>query len=90
MSSDFPCTGCGACCRSILLSAQTKWLDRGDGVCRYFDENKSICTVYENRPDVCNVRTMYDRYYKFRFNWPDFVAINQEACVKIISIFSKQ
>jgi len=33
---------------------------------------------------------MYDRYYKFRFNWPDFVAINQEACVKIISIFGKQ
>jgi hypothetical protein len=85
MSSAFPCTGCGACCKSILLSAQTKWLDRGDGTCRYFVEDQNTCGVYENRPDVCNVRTMYDRHYKFVFTWPDFVAINQKACEKLFS-----
>jgi Fe-S-cluster containining protein len=51
MSDAFPCNGCGACCKSIQLSELTSWLDRGDGVCKFFDAMHNICTIYENRPD---------------------------------------
>ena len=84
MNEAFSCNNCGACCKSILLSTQTDWLDRGDGICRHFDENKNACGVYVNRPDVCNVRAMYDERYKYDFSWPEFVAINQKACEKLL------
>jgi Fe-S-cluster containining protein len=71
---------CGACCKSIRLSTQTVWLDRGDGVCRYFDNQQNTCSIYENRPEICNVKTMYDKHYKNNFSWSEFVAINQKSC----------
>jgi len=89
MSDAFPCNGCGACCKSILLSELTSWLDRGDGVCKFFDAMHNICTIYENRPDVCNVRVMYEKYYKDVYFWPEFVAINLMAC-KTLLLHSSQ
>lgn len=80
MNETFPCNNCGACCKSIRLSKQTDWLDRGDGVCRHFDETQNICTIYENRPEICNVHLMYERHYKTQFDWSEFVLINQKAC----------
>ena len=80
MSQDFPCTGCGACCRSVFLSKYTSWLDRGDGTCRDFDDSTSRCSVYENRPTICNVRVMYEADYKNKISWEDFVSINLQAC----------
>jgi len=80
----FPCTGCGACCKSVLLSPQTAWLDRGDGICKHFDENGRVCNIYENRPDVCNVRKMYEKLYVNSFSWTDFVAANKKACEKLL------
>ncbi|MCX7067888.1 MAG: YkgJ family cysteine cluster protein [Methylococcales bacterium] len=80
MSEAFPCNSCGACCKSIRLSTQTEWLDRGDGVCRYFDDQQNTCTIYENRPEICNVRVMYEKHYQSQFNWSEFVLVNQKAC----------
>lgn len=83
MSEIFPCTGCGACCKSILLSTQTDWLDRGDGVCKYFDDSQNTCTIYETRPEICNVRVMYEKHYRKQFNWSEFVVVNQKSCEAI-------
>jgi Fe-S-cluster containining protein len=84
MNEIFPCNNCGACCKSIRLSTQTAWLDRGDGVCRHFDDTQNTCTIYENRPEVCNVRMMYDKHYKDGFTWSDFVVVNQKACEELL------
>jgi Fe-S-cluster containining protein len=85
MSEAFPCNNCGACCKSIRLSPLTDWLDRGDGVCKHFDENQNTCTIYENRPEICNVRTMYEKHYKTEFDWSNFVAVNQKSCVELLN-----
>ena len=80
MTLKFPCNGCGACCKSIRLSPQTIWLDRGDGTCLHFDETQNSCTIYESRPEVCNVQLMYEKYYKNKLDWPNFVKMNTMAC----------
>lgn len=80
MTRFFPCNQCGACCKSIRLSKITNWLDRGDGVCKYFDENQNTCTIYDNRPEVCNVQKMYEKHYAKQFSWDDFVILNQTSC----------
>lgn len=84
MSDIFPCNNCGACCKSIRLSTQTAWLDRGDGVCRHFDDTQNTCTIYETRPEVCNVRIMYEKHYQSQFNWAEFVVVNQKACEELL------
>jgi Fe-S-cluster containining protein len=89
MIEAFPCNSCGACCKSIRLSTQTDWLDRGDGVCRYFDDQQNICSIYENRPEICNVRVMYEKHYQSQFNWSEFVLVNQKACEALLEQISK-
>jgi Fe-S-cluster containining protein len=88
MSEAFPCNSCGACCKSIRLSTLTDWLDRGDGVCRYFDDQQNTCTIYENRPEICNVRVMYEKHYQSQFNWSEFVLVNQKACDALLEQIS--
>lgn len=48
----FPCKSCGACCRRV---PEVSALDRGDGACRYYDDNTRQCTVYDTRPVLCQV-----------------------------------
>lgn len=76
----FPCDRCGLCCQHVTLSDETKELDRGDGVCRNFDEELKLCRVYEDRPLICRVREQYETNYRSRFTWSQFVEINQQAC----------
>lgn len=49
----FPCTRCGACCRSLANVPALAELDRGDGVCvnlRGELGEEHSCAVYEDRP----------------------------------------
>ena len=39
-------------------------LDRGDGVCKYFDVSTKLCTIYKERPLKCRVEEGYDVYFK--------------------------
>lgn len=89
MDISFPCNQCGACCKSIRLSEETISLDRGDGVCRHFDDTKNTCTIYENRPDVCNVRTMYEQRYQNQMSWSNFVRINELSCDLLVKNIQK-
>ena len=76
----FPCNSCGQCCRRVALSIQTAYLDRGDGVCRHFDEPTSLCSIYEERPLICRVEDYYKAYLSEQISWTQFVQINVEIC----------
>ena len=76
----FPCNGCGKCCRKVSNSPETKWLDRGDSVCRHFSEDRNSCTIYETRPLICRVEDYYDRYLSDKIHWDKFVKLNMEIC----------
>lgn len=78
--SSFPCTVCGKCCRRVNLSEQTSVLDRGDGVCQYFNEQTNLCNIYETRPLVCRVEDYYKTYLSHLYEWDEFVKMNLEIC----------
>ena len=84
MRNSFPCTGCGACCKSDRLSELTHGLERGDGICIHFDDGQNGCKIYENRPDICNVEKTYDQHYKSVIQWNDFVSLNMLACNELL------
>ena len=61
----FVCTCCGACCMQLpLFGPMYQDLDRGDGVCKYFDVSTKLCTIYKERPLKCRVEEGYDVYFK--------------------------
>lgn len=80
---DFPCQQCGACCKQVNLSAQTAFLDRGDGICLHLDLKSSLCKIYNERPEVCNVQKYYEKYLSDQYTWPDFIEINLIACKQL-------
>lgn len=76
----FPCTKCGKCCKNVFLSEKTRFLDRGDGVCKYFNEDNSLCSIYETRPKICRISTQYKANYNKIYSWDEFIEINIQAC----------
>jgi len=78
----FPCTACGACCRSLAGSPLYSELDRGDGVCRHLDERSNLCRIYEERPVICRVADMHG-HFADRLSWPEFVELNLRACAEL-------
>lgn len=76
----FPCDSCGKCCQNVNLSEQTKWLDSGNGVCKYFDIDTNTCRIYDERPDICNVKLQYTMNYSQNYTWQEFVDINVQVC----------
>lgn len=56
----FPCTECGACCRSLKSLFGTGILPVSrDGVCDYLKDNTK-CRRYATRPVFCNIEKMFD------------------------------
>ena len=79
----FPCNRCGACCRNVHLAKETRFLDRGDGCCRHYDEPTQLCSIYENRPSICRVDEQYVINYQAFMTWEAFVEVNVQACNKL-------
>lgn len=77
---NFPCNRCGACCRHVNKAKETQFLDRGDAVCQYYNENKKLCSIYHDRPDICRVDTQYKLNYSKHYSWNEFIALNSIAC----------
>lgn len=77
----FNCDRCGICCRSLDKSELYKFLDRGDGVCRYLNGN--LCSIYNQRPLICNVDACYNLYYKNTMTLEEFYNLNYQACKKL-------
>lgn len=81
----FPCYRCGACCRHVNVAPETQMLDRGDGICRYYDVEQKLCSIYSNRPEICRIDLQYKLYYSDKMSWDDFVALNLSACAQLES-----
>ncbi|CCF81870.1 hypothetical protein HBZS_123210 [Helicobacter bizzozeronii CCUG 35545] len=79
----FPCTICGACCRSIKGVKELAPFDLGNGVCRHLDLQTQRCLIYENRPQICRVDTMYEKVFYKHYSLEEFYALNLKACQKI-------
>lgn len=62
------CSQCGLCCKKLNrlnLPEQYKYLDNGEGVCKYL--KGKLCTIYNHRPDICNSKKMYELLYYKQF-----------------------
>ncbi len=65
---------------NVHLSKATKYLDRGDGTCKNFDEKSMLCSIYDDRPDICRVELQYNKNYSHMYSWDEFVSLNLEIC----------
>lgn len=77
---EFPCNQCGLCCQKVNLAPETQFLDRGDGICRHYDQLTKLCRIYEERPDICRVNLQFDRTYSQQYSWQEFVEANLAVC----------
>lgn len=82
-SLQFPCERCGACCRNVDKAQETHSLDRGDGVCRHYDDQLKLCSIYESRPEICRVDYQFVTNYRTLMDWPTFVKLNLDACNRL-------
>lgn len=80
MMNDFPCTGCGACCKNISGIKELESFDLGNGICKYLDTQSNQCTIYDNRPDICRVEVMFEKVYFKHLDKETFYTLNIESC----------
>ena len=78
--SNFKCDMCGLCCQSVGKSDIYRHLDRGDGICRDYDETTHRCKIYLSRPLLCNIDGFYDANLKDEMSREEFHRQNYEAC----------
>lgn len=70
------CSKCNApCCRNVVED-----LSRGDGVCRYLDEETNRCSIYARRPLICNTDKMFEAFYSQFMSRDEFDQMNRRAC----------
>ena len=79
----FICDRCGLCCMQVGVSPAYSELDRGDGICMYFDCVTKLCTIYDQRPLLCNIEKAYQEYFKDTMSKNDYYRLNYEACDKL-------
>lgn len=76
----FPCTVCGECCRRVDQAQETKWLDRADGVCQYFNEADNLCSIYSERPQICKIDEMFESFFCQAMSKDEFYQLNADSC----------
>lgn len=79
----FKCDCCGKCCRHVSLSYIYSKLDRGDGVCKFFNEDTSLCSIYNDRPIECNVDAMFEMYFSQKMSKKEYYEINYKGCYEL-------
>lgn len=79
---EFVCTRCGCCCKKVTYYEPAAFLDRGDGVCKYYDDTNKACTIYDFRPEFCRVDKMY-KLYKDKMTWDEYLKLNYESCEEL-------
>ena len=82
MSGCFHCDRCGLCCRKVGRFEFMKAFDRGDGVCKYLNEN-NLCSIYETRPTICNVDELYEKFYRDKISREGWYRLQYEGCRKL-------
>jgi hypothetical protein len=84
----FDCDRCGLCCRNIRRADFPHDLDRGDGICKNFDEATNLCTIYAERPIFCNVDAYYEKFFLQIMSREEFHELNHAACERLKKIDS--
>lgn len=79
----FKCNCCGLCCMNIGISELYSDLDRGDGICRYYNNSDKLCSIYPDRPDKCNIDKMYELVFRYIMNKDEYYELNYEVCKKL-------
>jgi len=75
----FICRRCGCCCIHNDTYEPAMFLNRADGVCKYYDEANKACTIYDFRPDFCRVDKTYSMF-KDKMTWEEYVEYAYECC----------
>jgi Fe-S-cluster containining protein len=86
----FKCDRCGACCRNIDKSIHFAEIDKGNGVCKYFNEETNLCTIYDQRPRLCNVDTAYEAYFQNYMSLEEYYVENHKACEKLRALINNK
>lgn len=81
--SKFPCNQCGLCCQRVHQSTETRFLDRGDGVCKHYDVPNKSCSIYELRPEICRVDIQFTNRFAQHYSWHEFVMLNTAVCTAL-------
>lgn len=79
----FKCDKCGICCTKLKLNMLYNHLDRGDGVCKYFNTETKLCNIYNNRPLLCNIDKAYSIFFKDKMSLEDYYKKNYQICEKL-------
>lgn len=79
----FECDKCGACCMNLENSHIYDELDRGDGVCKFFNMETKLCTIYDERPLMCNVDKAFETFFKESMTKGEYYELNYNACKKL-------
>lgn len=79
----FKCDMCGLCCQNLRRSELYSFLDRGDGVCKYYDDVSHKCSIYNNRPLICNVEAYYEAYFRNIIDKTEYLKMNYSVCSKL-------
>ena len=74
----FKCDKCGLCCSHVGENDLYKDLDRGDGVCKFLNDN--LCSIYKTRPLRCRVDESYEKIFSTLMSREDFYNLNYKAC----------
>jgi len=81
-NKEFECKRCGCCCKNIGYVEEASHLDRGDGVCKYYSDDKKMCTIYDFRPDICRVDKMYKRF-KDKMTYDEYLNLSYDSCEEL-------
>lgn len=76
----FICDCCGLCCRNLNKSDLYADLNRGDGVCKFLDEEENLCSIYNERPLKCNIDKLYDMCFKEKMTREEYYKLNYIVC----------
>lgn len=76
----FICDKCGLCCKNLQLSPLYSSLNRGDGICKYFDDDFNLCTIYEKRPILCNIDEAFKTYFSDKMTQNEYYKLNYQIC----------
>ena len=85
----FQCDMCGLCCQRVGLSNVYKHLDRGDHVCRYYEDDTHRCGIYDERPIICNVEAFYENHMKEKMSKEKFFELNYSVCENLKAEYIK-
>ncbi|WP_442966441.1 YkgJ family cysteine cluster protein [Psychrobacter sp. PL19] len=78
----FPCNQCGWCCQNLDKNKLYSTLDRGDGVCKWFDTKNKNCTIYNTRPEICNIEKMYHSTFS-AIDYDEYIRLNIQVCQSV-------